>query len=158
MSVGVDNLVYHKGTLGQRTSPDQRHFRRFGVKFPCHVRPRASPKYAVLAELEAETLDVSRGGLFFLASVGLTVGTAIEFELDLPVDVSRRPVSIHCRGTITRVVPHEGGRVGIGATIEHYKISTLRQASLGSDDKAASLVGRESPRRQFRVSDGKHNI
>jgi hypothetical protein len=77
----------------------------------------------VLPELEVETLDVSRGGLFFLASADLTLGTAIEFELDLPALVVGMPARIRCRGTITRVVPQEAGRIGIGATIDHYKIS-----------------------------------
>ena len=123
MSAGVDNPLFHKGTLDQATSPDQRRFRRYGVRLPCRVKPRAPRKSAVLPELEVETLDVSRGGLFFLASAELTIGTAIEFELDLPAHVVRRPVRIRCRGTITRVVPQEEGRIGIGATIDHYKIS-----------------------------------
>ena len=99
------------------------------MKLPCRVKPRASGKSPVLPELAVETLDVSGGGLFFLASEQWTIGTAIEFELDLPADVGRRPVGIRCRGTITRVVPQEGGRIGIGATIEHYKISTLKRVS-----------------------------
>jgi hypothetical protein len=74
-------------------------------------------------------VDVSGGGLFFLASSEWNIGTAIEFELDLPAHVARRPVKIRCRGIITRVVPQEGGRTGIGATIDHYRISTLRKAS-----------------------------
>jgi hypothetical protein len=123
MSARVDNPRFHKGTLGQATSPDQRRFRRYGVKLPCRVKPRASRKSAVLPELEVETLDVSGGGLFFVASAELTIGTAIELELDLPAHVVPRPVRIRCRGTITRVVPQEEGRIGIGATIDHYKFS-----------------------------------
>ena len=129
MFAGVDNPLFHKGTLDQATSPDQRRFRRFGVKLPCRVKPRASRKSAVLPELEVETLNVSGGGLFFWAPAEWTVGTAIEFELDLAGHVVRRPVSIRCRGTITRVVPQEGGRIGIGATIDHYKFSRLRKVS-----------------------------
>jgi len=101
------------------------------MKLPCRVKPRASGKSPVLPELAVETLDVSGGGLFFLASAQWTVGTAIEFELDLPADVGRRLVGIRCRGKITRVVPQEGGRTGIGATIDHYKTATLRKASTG---------------------------
>ena len=123
MSPGVNNTRHHKGTLDQATSPDQRRFRRYGMKLPCRVNPRASRKSAVLPHLEVETLDVSGGGLFFVAPAEWTVGTAIELELDLPAHVVRTPVRIRCRGTITRVVPQEEGRIGIGATIEHYKIS-----------------------------------
>lgn len=123
MSAGVNNTLIPQGTLGQATSPYQRRFRRYGIKLPCRVKPRVSRKSAVLPELEVETLDVSGGGLFFLASAEWTVGTAIELELDLPAPVVRTPLKVRCRGTITRVVPQEGGRIGIGATIHHYKIS-----------------------------------
>jgi len=141
MSTEVNNPLFHKRTLDHATSPDQRGFRRFGVRLPCRVRPRAPHKRAVLPELKTETVDVSGGGLFFLASAEWAVGTAIEFELDLPTHVVRRPVSIHCQGTITRIVPQKGGRNGIGATIDHYKISASRKASRRAADKAASLKG-----------------
>ena len=123
MSAGADNPLFHKGALDQPTSRDQRRFRRYGVKLPCRVKPRALHKRAMLPELEVETLDVSRGGLFFVASAALTTGTAIEIELDLPALLVPRPARIRCRGTITRVVPQEDGRIGIGATIDYYKIS-----------------------------------
>jgi len=125
---GVDNPPSHKGTMEQATSPNQRRFRRYGVKLPGRVKPWASRRSAGFPELEGETLDVSSGGMFFLASAGWTVGTTIEIELDLPAHVVRNPARIRCRGTITRVVPQEGGRMGIGATIDHYKISRLRKA------------------------------
>ena len=127
MVAGVDNPHFHKGTMDQATSPDQRRFRRYSVKLPCRVKPRASHKSAELPELKVETLDVSSGGLFFLASAEWSIGTAIEFELELPAHGVRRPVRIRCRGTITRVVPQEGGSTGIGATIDHYKFSPLRE-------------------------------
>jgi hypothetical protein len=115
--------------MNQATPTNKRRFPRYGVKLPCRVKPRGSRQSALLPELEVETENVSSGGLFFLASAGWTVGTAIEFELDLPAQVLRSPVRIRCRGTITRVVPQEGGRIGIGATIDHYKISPLSKAS-----------------------------
>jgi len=129
---GVDDPLYYTGakrTMNHSTPSNKRRFRRYGVKLPCRVKPRGSRKSAILPELEAETENVSSGGLFFMASAGWTVGTAIEFELDLPEYVLRSPVRIRCRGTITRVVPQEGGRMGIGATIDHYKISPLSKLS-----------------------------
>ena len=82
MSGAADNPLSPKGTMAQVNLSDQRRFRRYGVKLPCRVKPRASHKSAVHPELEVETLDVSRGGLFFLASAKWTIGTAIDFELD----------------------------------------------------------------------------
>lgn len=112
-------------TAEQVGSPDQRRFQRFGVKLPCRIKTRTSRKGAAQPELKVETLDVSRGGMFFTAASNLTIGTAIEFELDLPALVVGSPARIKCRGTITRVVPQSGGRVGIGTTIDHYKIARL---------------------------------
>ena len=87
---------FHKGTMDQATSPNQRRFRRYGGKLPCRVKPRASHKSAELPELKVETLDVSSGGLFFLASAEWSIGTAIEFELELPAHGVRRPVKMRC--------------------------------------------------------------
>ena len=81
MFAGADNPLFHKGTLDQATSRDQRRFRRYGVKLPCRVKPRASCRSTILPELEVETFDVSRGGLFFLVSAELTIGTHDKFVL-----------------------------------------------------------------------------
>jgi len=116
-----------KGTIRHAAPPNQRRFRRYGVKLSCRVKLRESLQSAILPELEVETQNVSSGGLFFLGPAEWSVGTALEFELALPAHVLRNPVKIRCRGTITRVVPQEGGRIGIGATIDHYKISPLNQ-------------------------------
>ncbi len=110
---------------GQTASREQRRFQRFGVKLPCRVKTRTARKGAAQPELAVETLDVSRGGMFFVATTGMQIGTAIEFELDLPALVVGSPARIRCRGTVTRVVPDTDGRVGIGATIDHYKIAPL---------------------------------
>lgn len=126
MAARVDNGLLPKVTLSQGTSPDQRRSRRYGLKLPGLVKPQASRQSAALPALHVETLDVSSSGLFFLASSEWSVGTAIEFELDLPAHVVQRPVKIRCRGTITRVVPQEAGRTGIGATIDHYKLLRSR--------------------------------
>jgi hypothetical protein len=115
--------------MEQASSLNQRRFRRYGVRLPCRVKPREPLESVAPPELEVETENVSSGGLFFLASEGWTVGTALDFEIVLPAKVLRNPVRIRCQGTITRVVPQEGGRIGIGATIDHYKISSLSRAS-----------------------------
>ena len=81
---------------------------------------------AVLPELQAETKDVSTGGLFFVGAANWEVGTAIECELRLPLRAfSGRQVAIRCRGRVARLVPQQDGSVGIGATIENYDFSRL---------------------------------
>lgn len=98
------------------------------MKLPGRVKPRGSRQSALLPE-EVETTDVSGGGLFFSTLVEWTIGTPIEFELDLPAHAVQSPVKIRCRGTVTRLVPQANGRMGIGATIDYYKISRLQKAS-----------------------------
>jgi hypothetical protein len=68
MFPGADGPVLHDGTLEQAPSLNQRRFRRYGIRLPCRVKPRDSGKSPLTHELAVETLDVSRGGLFFLAS------------------------------------------------------------------------------------------
>ena len=126
MSAGKDDPHPQKGSVDKATPPDQRRFRRYGVKLQGRIKPRVSPTATVLPELEVETLDVSSGGLFFLTSTKWTIGTAIEFELDLPALDGPKPAKVRCRGTITRVVPQKKGRVGIGATIDSYKFSSSK--------------------------------
>jgi PilZ domain len=125
MSVVADKPPIQDGTPTPSGTPEQRRFQRFGIKLPCRVKPHTKRKKVGVPELEVETQDVSRGGMFFLASADMAIGTAIDFELDLPASVLPTPARIRCRGTVTRVVPQPGGRVGIGATIDHYKISPI---------------------------------
>ena len=114
MSAGVNNTLIPQGTLGQATSPYQRRFRRYGIKLPCRVKPRVSRKSAVLPELEVETLDVSGGGLFFLASAEWTVGTAIELELDLPAPVVRTPSRFDAGAPSPASSRKKGGALALG--------------------------------------------
>jgi len=116
-------------TQGKEGTRDQRRFQRFGVKLACRVKPRGARRGSAPQALEVETQDVSCGGMFFTASSNMAIGTAIEFELDLPAVVVGSGAKIRCRGTVTRVVPQSGGRVGIGATIDHYKIAPLSPAA-----------------------------
>jgi hypothetical protein len=123
MPARMNKPLFQKGTLDQGASPNQRRFRRYDLTLSCRVKPRKSRRDAVLPELMVETLDVSSGGVFFSASTDWAIGTPIEFDLDLPAVVIGRPVRIRCQGTITRVMPQEGGRVGVGATIDRYEFA-----------------------------------
>jgi hypothetical protein len=104
---------------------NRRRFRRYGIKVPCQIRPWESPSGAKLPELQVETENVSGGGIFFVASAEWPVGTPIELDLDFSPRVAGAPVKIKCQGRIARVVQLEEGRLGIGATIERYRISHI---------------------------------
>ena len=112
---------------------DQRRFHRYGVNFPCTVRPvhkRKGSKSPVETApvIEAETKDVSTGGLYFEASADWKVGTEIECMLRLPVKAfGGQPVAIRCRGKISRVTKKDSGSIGVGATIEHFEFQHLEK-------------------------------
>ncbi len=112
---------------------DQRRFHRYGVSFPCTVRlvrnheGSKSPMETATA-IEAETKDVSTGGLYFEASADWKVGTEIECLLHLPARVfGRQPVAIRCRGKITRVSKKDPGSIGVGATIEQFEFQHMEK-------------------------------
>ena len=110
---------------------DQRRFHRYAVNFPCMVRPakkRKSHKAPVETAIEAETKDVSTGGLYFEASADWKVGTEIECLLHLPAKVTgRQLISIRCRGKIARVTQKAPGIIGVGATIEQSEFQYLEK-------------------------------
>ena len=103
---------------------EQRRYHRYQVRFPCVVRRSRGRK--AKHGLTAATVNVSASGLFFVADANWDVGTGIECWLRLPPGpVGSRTVAIRCRGKIVRVIGLESGEIGVGATIETYKILPL---------------------------------
>ena len=112
---------------------DQRRFHRYGVNFPCtvrtvHKRKGSKSPVETATAIEAETKDVSTGGLYFEASSDWKVGTEIECMLRLPVKAfGGQPVAIRCRGKICRVTKKDPGSIGVGATIEQFEFQHLEK-------------------------------
>ena len=110
---------------------DRRRFRRYEANYPCTVRLAKkckSHKAPVETAIEAETKDVSTGGLYLEASADWKVGTEIECLLQLPAKVfGRQPVAIRCRGKIARVTQKAPGIIGVGATIEQSEFQYLEK-------------------------------
>jgi hypothetical protein len=70
---------------------------------------------------QGHTRDVSFRGLYFLADADLEPGSAIEFILTLPREITLAgDVHIRCFAEIIRVEPHNGHR-GIAARIDRYE-------------------------------------
>jgi hypothetical protein len=73
-------------------------------------------------ELQAQTRDVSYRGLYFLAEAQFKLGSAIEFVITLPEQVTRSgDVNIHCHGEVVRIEPTQNGRMGVAAKIDRYE-------------------------------------
>ncbi len=124
---------------------DQRRFHRYRVSFPCTVRPvrkrkGSKPPVETAPAIEAETKDVSTGGLYFEASADWKVGTEIECLLHLPARVfGKQPVAIRCRGKITRVSKKDPGSIGVGAMIEQFKFQNFEKMTPAGSAHSRSL-------------------
>lgn len=109
---------------------EQRRFRRYAVQFPCVISPKERRKKAATSGIRVETKDVSKGGLYFVASADWKVGTAIKCVIELPLQVfGGQRTAIRCRGKIVRLVPETEGQIGIGVTIETFQFVRLEKKS-----------------------------
>jgi len=97
---------------------ERRAARRFSMTLPLKVRLKAEGGYA---EKTGETRDVSFRGLYFLIEASVETGSAIEFVLTLPQQITLAgDVHIRCYGRVLRVEPRNGQR-GVAAQIEKYE-------------------------------------
>jgi len=105
---------------------DRREARRFTMTLPMRVLPREDKG----SELAAQTRDVSYRGLYFLAGAKFEIGSAIEFVITLPQQVTQSgDVNIRCQGQIVRVEPTGNGRMGIAAKIDRYEFLAAATAA-----------------------------
>ncbi len=99
-------------------STERRASRRILMSLPVQVRYQSD---ADLVEHRAVTRDVSFRGLYFLASPSYQAGSAIEFILTLPKEITLAgDVHIRCYARVVRVEEHESTR-GIAARIDRYE-------------------------------------
>jgi len=97
---------------------ERRAARRFSMMLPVRVR---YPNGAQMIEKDGRTRDVSYRGLYFMADASMEAGSAIEFVLTLPQQITLAgDVNIRCYGRVLRVEPHDG-RTGIAACIERHE-------------------------------------
>jgi hypothetical protein len=74
-------------------------------------------------EKTVQTRNVSSSGVYFEFAAPLDVGTALEFVLTLPEQITKgNAVRIKCVGKVVRVDPNkQEGSLGVAATIERYE-------------------------------------
>lgn len=92
--------------------PEQRAARRFPLDLPISLRfPSGGTPVA------ARTRDVSSRGVFFYANADMAKGSAVDFVMTLPKEITlASPIRVHCHGKIVRVdesVKHRGVAVAI---------------------------------------------
>jgi hypothetical protein len=97
---------------------DRREARRFNMTLPIRLLLQNSQTQ----ELAGQTRDVSYRGLYFLAEANFKIGSAIDFVITLPQQVTRSSdVNIRCHGQVVRIEPTQNGRTGVAAKIDRYE-------------------------------------
>ena len=80
--------------------PDLRNSSRLPLRFPATVRI-ANEQY------RAETIDISAGGVLLLADASMSVGSTVEFSIEIPSDAlgTDHSVWVNCQGRVVRSLP-----------------------------------------------------
>ena len=96
---------------------DKRATRRFALHLPVSVR------YGESQEHDAQTRDVSARGVCFYLDSAIQAGSAIDFTLTLPPEITlTESIRVRCQGHVLRV---EGGptngKMAVAAVIDEYE-------------------------------------
>lgn len=99
------------------TNNDLRCAVRFPLHLPVVMHPCANGN-------DAETQDISAGGVLIHCGVDYPVGSTIEFSISMPAKTlgAEHDVKVECVGRVVRCTP-VGNRVAVGAIIDEYHIS-----------------------------------
>ncbi len=89
---------------------------RFPIKLPVEVQPGGG------RPCEAETRDISAGGVRFYVSADMAVGSQIEFSISMPAAAlgTATDVKVRCVGRVVRC-SQEGSRKAVAAVIDEYR-------------------------------------
>ena len=91
---------------------------RSAVRFPLHLPVEIK---AEEQKHQAETSDISAGGVLFHMDTHVKAGSAIEFSIVMPAEVlgTDSDVKVHCVGRVVRTFSEEG-RNAVAAVIDEY--------------------------------------
>ena len=97
---------------------DKRATRRFALRLPVNVRYGENAE-----EHAAQTRDVSARGICFYIDSAIQAGSAIDFTLTLPPEITlTESIRVRCKGRVVRV---EGGgpasKLVVAAVIDEYE-------------------------------------
>jgi len=97
---------------------DKRATRRFALHLPVSVRYGETSE-----EHAAQTRDVSARGICFFVDKAIQAGSAIDFTLTLPPEITlTESIRVRCKGRVVRV---EGGdpsnKMAVAAVIDEYE-------------------------------------
>jgi PilZ domain len=121
--------------MGDVAAQEKRAIRRFALQLPVTVTAASGEQL----QATAQTRDVSSHGICFDCDAAMEKGSAIEFTLTLPAEVTMtEPIRVRCRGTVVRVESKEAGKFSIAAAIENYEF-------VANDEAQISGAGTDAP-------------
>jgi len=95
---------------------EQRSARRFRLDLPVAVTFPTSDTPGIIAR----TRDVSSRGVFIYSDSGLQKGSALEFVMTLPPEITlAAPIRVRCQGTVVRV-DKSANYCGVAVAIGRY--------------------------------------
>ena len=92
---------------------------RNAVRFPLHLPIAVKTE---VNEHQAETQDISAGGVLFKVDAAMPVGSSIEFTISMPAAVlgSATDILVSCIGRVVRSTT-TGDRHAVAAVIDEYR-------------------------------------
>ena len=110
-------------------SRDRRFSQRHNVRIALRVRVWKSG----LPEERAESVNLSRRGIFFASSSRIAEGEVVEILLKMPEEVTGQPTTEwRCTGQVVRLEPADSldGKFGVGVQFYCYEASRFEQPGL----------------------------
>ena len=95
--------------------PDFRNAIRFPLHLPVALRTDSG-------EYQAETRDISAGGIMFFTQAEITVGAVVQFTIRMPGETlgAAQDVLVQCDGRVVRNTEEGSGRV-VAVAIDEYR-------------------------------------
>ena len=104
-------------------NPESHADLRNAVRFPLHLPVTLKTS---TEEHQAETIDISSGGILFRSETDIQVGLSVEFTVAMPADVlgSDRDILVKCSGRVVRCSEELSGR-SVAVVIDEYHFERL---------------------------------
>jgi hypothetical protein len=97
---------------------------RIPIELPVVIKWKA--RAGKIKKAEGKTASISSNGVFMTAPVRLPLKTPITLSVNLPVEFTKIPLQLQCRG---RVVWQSKRPLGLGAVIDEYELRPVRRSS-----------------------------
>jgi PilZ domain len=106
---------------------EKRATRRFSLRLPVELNSTGTTGSPQIAH----TRDVSARGICFYLDTPVATGSAIEFTLTLPPEITlTESIRVRCKGKVVRVDEHLGDtKVPVAAVIDEYEFLSESQNS-----------------------------